>query len=158
MNTSAAQSHTFSKTVRLLLGLACLLVSSLHLACSESVSFHEAWIREPPPRSPAAAYVIIKNSTSTAIELTGVQTDVAERTEIHVMEHVSGIMKMRRTDSVTVAAGGELSLQSGATHLMLMGLRQPLRSGDVVELALQFADGTESIVQASVRKGGYGSN
>jgi copper(I)-binding protein len=74
------------------------------------------------------------------------------------MEHVEGIMKMRRIDSVTIAAGASLALQSGATHLMLMGLRRPLRSGDAVELRLQFADGTERLVQAPVRKGGYESD
>ena len=142
--------------VRRLLGLACLL-TSLPLGCSTSVSVDDAWVREPPPRSPAAAYAIIENSTSSVIELTGVQTDVAERAEIHVMEHVEGIMKMRRIDSVTIAAGASLALQSGATHLMLMGLRRPLRSGDAVELRLQFADGTERLVQAPVRKGGYES-
>ena len=86
------------------------------------------------------------------------ETQAAERTEIHIMEHSNGRMTMRKADGVSVPAGEEIELESGGTHLMLMQLRQPLKVGDEVELQLSFADGTQLKIMAPVRKGGYASH
>ena len=125
------------------------------LGCGESIGVRDAWIREPPPRSPAAGYLIIENRSALPVEFVGAETAAAERTEIHVMEYGNGKMTMHRADSVTVPADGKVALQSGGTHLMLMKLRRELQAGDDVTLVLRFADGTVKRVVAPVRKGGY---
>lgn len=121
------------------------------------IAVRDAWIREPPPRSPAAGYLVIENRGGDSVELIAAETQAAERTEIHIMEHSNGRMTMRKADSVSVPAGEEIELESGGTHLMLMQLRQPLKAGDEVELQLSFADGTQLKIMAPVRKGGYAS-
>lgn len=124
----------------------------------DPIAVRDAWIREPPPRSPAAGYLVIENRGGDAVELVAAETAVATRTEIHIMEHKDGRMSMRKADGISVPAGGEVALKSGGTHLMLMQLRQPLMAGDEVELLLRFANGAERRIKAPVRKGGYASD
>ena len=120
----------------------------------DPIVVRDAWIREPPPRSPAAGYLVIENRGGEPVELVAVATEAAEQTEIHVMEYKNDRMTMRRVAGLQVPAGGEVALKPGGTHLMLMELRQPLRDGDEVELVLRFGDGTERRTQMSVRKRG----
>ncbi|MEE3258880.1 MAG: copper chaperone PCu(A)C [Candidatus Latescibacterota bacterium] len=141
---------------------ACVFCALLTLTgCGEKapagapIVVRDAWIREPPPRSPAAGYLLIENRGSEPVELIGAETAVAERTEIHIMEHRGDAMTMRRAASVSVPAGEEVTLKSGGTHLMLMKLRQPLKTGDEVELVLRFGDGTQQRIKAPVRKGSH---
>ena len=120
----------------------------------DPIVVRDAWIREPPPRSPAAGYLVVENRGGESVELVAVATEAAEQTEIHVMEYKNDRMTMRRVEGLQVPAGGEVALKPGGTHLMLMELRQPLRDGDEVELVLRFDDGTERRTQVPVRKKG----
>ena len=120
----------------------------------DPIVVRDAWIREPPPRSPAAGYLVIENRGGEPVELVAVATEAAEQTEIHVMEYKNDRMTMRRVAGLQVPAGGEVALKPGGAHLMLLELRQPLRDGDEVELVLCFGDGTERRTQVPVRKKG----
>ena len=120
----------------------------------DPIVVRDAWIREPPPRSPAAGYLVIENRGGEPVALVAVATEAAERAEIHVMEHKDDRMTMRRVEELQIPTGEEVALKPGGTHLMLMELRQPLRDGDEVELVLRFGDGTERRVQMPVQKRG----
>ena len=120
----------------------------------DPIVVRDAWIREPPPRSPAAGYLVIENRGDDLVELVAVATEAAEQTEIHVMEYKDDRMTMRRVAKLQIPAGEEVALKPGGTHLMLMELRRSLRDGDEVELVLRFGDGTERRVQMPVQKKG----
>jgi copper(I)-binding protein len=120
----------------------------------DPIVVRDAWIREPPPRSPAAGYLVIENRGGEPVELVAVATEAAEQTEIHIMEYKDDRMTMRQVAGLQVPAGEEVALKPGGAHLMLMELRQPLRDGDEVELVLRFGDGTERRTQMPVRKKG----
>jgi len=116
------------------------------------IAVRDAWLREPPPLSPAAGYLVIENNCAAPVALVGAATAAAARTEIHVMENNNGRMTMDRVDSLNIAAGATLELKSGASHLMLLQLLRPLKAGGEVELALRFGDGSEHKITAPVRK------
>ena len=120
----------------------------------DPIVVRDAWIREPPPRSPAAGYLVIENRGGDPVELVAVATEAAAQAEIHVMEYKDDRMTMRRVAKLQVPAGEEVALKPGGTHLMLMELRRPLRDGDEVELALRFGDGKEKRIQMPVQKKG----
>ncbi len=139
------------------IAVAFLLVSVFGCAkehTGDPIVVRDAWIREPPPRSPAAGYLVVENRGGESIAWVAVETEVAEQTEIHVMEYKDDRMTMRRVAELPIPAGEEVALEPGGTHLMLMELRQPLRDGDEVELVLRFGDGTERRVQMRVQKKG----
>lgn len=118
----------------------------------DPIVVRDAWIREPPPRSPAAGYLVIENRGGDPVALVGLATEAAEQTEIHIMEHKDDRMTMRQVAELQILAGEEVALKPGGAHLMLMELRRPLRDGDEVELLLRFGNGTERRVQVPVRK------
>ena len=140
--------------MKIVSALLLLVVGCGQEHTGDPIVVRDAWIREPPPRSPAAGYLVVENRGGESVELVAVATEAAEQTEIHVMEYKNDRMTMRRVEGLQVPAGGEVALKPGGTHLMLMELRQPLRDGDEVELVLRFDDGTERRTQVPVRKKG----
>ena len=140
--------------MKIVSALLLLVVGCGQEHTGDPIVVRDAWIREPPPRSPAAGYLVVENRGGESVELVAVATEAAEQTEIHVMEYKNDRMTMRRVEGLQVPAGGEVALKPGGTHLMLMELRQPLRDGDEVELVLRFGDGTERRIQVPVRKKG----
>ena len=50
-------------------------------------------------------------------------------------------MKMVKMDGgITIPAGAEHQLARGGDHVMLMGLKQPLKTGDKITLTLDMGD------------------
>ena len=140
--------------MKIVSALLLLVVGCGQEHTGDPIVVRDAWIREPPPRSPAAGYLVVENRGGESVELVAVATEAAEQTEIHVMEYKNDRMTMRRVEGLQVPAGGEVALKPGGTHLMLLELRRPLRDGDEVELVLRFGDGTERRIQVPVRKKG----
>ena len=140
--------------MKIVSALLLLVVGCGQEHTGDPIVVRDAWIREPPPRSPAAGYLVIENRGGDPVELVAVATEAAAQAEIHVMEYKDDRMTMRRVAELQIPAGEEVALKPGGTHLMLMELRRPLRDGDEVELALRFGDGTERRVQMPVQKKG----
>jgi hypothetical protein len=67
------------------------------------------------------------------------------------MSAMSGTMTMKRVTSVAVPAGGEVTFKPGSYHVMLIGLKKPLKAGDTVELHLRFEKAGAIDVSAPVR-------
>lgn len=92
-----------------------------------------AIIAQPLSRSEASLYLIVHNGTPQDDELVGISTSVASMATLH--DSFSG-GKMASIASVPVPRGGELRLEPGARHGMLMGLTKDLRAGDTVFVTL----------------------
>ena len=86
----------------------------------------------------SAVYLTVVNGGQ-ADRLTGVSSDVAERVELHTTVIEDGVMAMQPLDDgADVPADGELRLETGGIHVMLMGLDEPLRVDDSFLLTLDF--------------------
>jgi copper(I)-binding protein len=124
------------------------------------VTTRDAWIREAvlPEGSPTAApehdhdetmssgvisalYLALENNTSAAMQLTGVETEVARVVEMHQSQSQNGLMQMRPVESVEVPAGGEVVFEPGGFHIMLIDINRPLGPGDEVAVTLIFNTG-----------------
>lgn len=89
-----------------------------------------------------SAYMTLVNRGDSDIKLTGASSPAANSVTLHnTVRRAGGQMSMEHLMSATVAAGGRLELKSGGMHLMLMGLKKPLRDGDSVRVSLQFEGG-----------------
>ena len=140
--------------MKIVSALLLLVVGCGQEHTGDPIVVRDAWIREPPPRSPAAGYLVIENRGGDPVELVAVATEAAAQAEIHVMEYKDDRMTMRRVAKLEIPAGEEVALKPGGAHLMLMELRRPLRDGDEVELVLRFGDGKEKRIQMPVQKKG----
>ena len=64
---------------------------------------------------------------------------VADHVEIHEMATKDGVMTMRaQPNGVTIEPGTTVAFSPGGYHLMLMGLKAPLKEGDRVKAVLTF--------------------
>ena len=112
----------------------------------------DAYARAVPPGQPnSAAFMRIINPTAEALALVDASSSVARVVELHTHVQEDGMMKMRRVERIDVPAKGEVILQPGGLHLMLIGLTQPLAAGDPVDLRLSFDNGATLAVTAETR-------
>lgn len=64
-----------------------------------------------------------------------------------------GMMMMQEIDGLAVPAGGEVSLEPGSYHVMLMMLAEPLETGATFDLTLTFEQAGDVVVNVEVREG-----
>ena len=115
---------------------------------SGDLAFGDAWARASATSvaRAGAAYVSIANTGAEDDVLTGGASAVANRVEIHIHKHEDGVMKMRPAGDVTIPAGEEVTMGPGGLHVMLMGLKQPLKEGEMFEVTLTFQNAGEVTV------------
>ena len=123
---------------RRLVLLAAVLGASAAQAQANSVKVENAWARATPPRAEVGA-VYLTLTASAADRLVGVSTPVASTAEVHEMSVENGVMRMRETPGVMLPAGQPVVLGPGGYHVMLMGLKAPLKQGQTIPLHLTFA-------------------
>ena len=86
-----------------------------------------------------AAYMTITNMGGQDDALVAVRYNGAKKSEIHTMEMVSDVMKMRPVDgALTIPAGQTVRLKPGGLHLMFMGLTERPMAGDEAIISLDF--------------------
>jgi copper(I)-binding protein len=84
-----------------------------------------------------AAYFTI-TGTGAPDRLIGASTPVAATAELHESMADMGTMKMRPLAGLTLAPNKPVKLSPGGYHVMLTGLKAPLKQGDSFPLTLQF--------------------
>lgn len=97
-----------------------------------------------------AAYLTVHNSSKHADRLIGAVTKISKRASLHTHLHENGVMKMRPIDGIVIPAHGMAELKPGGDHVMLMGLKAPLKMGDHFPLALVFEKAGEIPIMVTV--------
>ena len=100
-----------------------------------------------------AVYMRLMNEGDTDDRLVSVETDVAEAAELHETRMENDIMKMSPLDAVAVPAGGSATLEPGGMHVMLIGLKKELATGDAFELRLNFEQSGSQTIEVEVTQG-----
>ncbi len=85
-----------------------------------------------------AILLTLKNTGKEDDKIISAQSPAATETEIHEMSETNGVMKMREIGAVTIKAGEEIAFTPNGYHIMLLGLKEPLKAGDVRPLMLKF--------------------
>ena len=111
-----------------------------HHAHDKAIMITDVIIRQTTPQAGAtAAYAIIHNHGSHDDRLVSASVSFAKKAEIHEMKLEGDVMKMRElTGGLIIPAGSSVALKSGAEHIMLMGLTEPIRKDSLYEIAFQF--------------------
>jgi copper(I)-binding protein len=99
----------------------------------------------------SAVYMTIVNG-ATPDRLLKAQTEVASAAELHTVEMKDGMMQMHPVEGgIAVPANGQVELKPGGFHVMLIGLKQELKPGMTISLALTFEKAGVKQVTADVR-------
>ncbi len=116
------------------------------------LTISDYWIAESLGAQPnTAAYMTITSAAGTDDRLVAVRADFANMASLHRTVTEDGTSRMEGLTAVIIPAGGTVTLAPGATHLMLMGLADPLEANGEAELTLVFLDAGEVTFPAPVR-------
>jgi copper(I)-binding protein len=118
-----------------------------------AIEIKAPWARATPGQAQnGAAYLTIISPTTD--RLTAASSPVAKKAELHTMSMEGGIMRMRPLTAVDIPAGQTVTLGPGGTHIMLLGLTQPLREGQSFPLTLSFDHAGPRQVTVVIEKAG----
>ena len=131
--------------------LASLAVASPLGAQPPTLVVQNAWVRATPGAEVAAAYLTLRNVSSSPVTVTGVESPVAGHAMIHETTVQGGQSKMRPHEQLIVAPGMTVKFEPGGLHVMLHDLKQPLTAGQTVPLVITLAGGGTLQVTAAVR-------
>jgi copper(I)-binding protein len=145
------------KAIRIvLLVVGFVFAAGAASAQTGGLQVENAWARATPGKSQiGAAYVTIQSPTPD--RLVAASTPVAKEAQLHTMEMSGMVMKMRPISGVDIPADKPVTLGPGGMHIMLMGLKEPLKAGQSFPLTLNFAKaGTRTVDVAVERVGATG--
>jgi copper(I)-binding protein len=133
------------------IAFAAFLLASCGQGGAPAVEVSDAWARQTlPGATSGAAYFTLANSGSAADSLLGVSTPVGEA-GVHSTAMDSGVMRMRPVERLQVDPGARITLRPGGDHVMLMGLKRPLRAGETFPMTLAFEKSGQKLVHVRVR-------
>lgn len=116
-----------------------------------SVSVRDPWVKAVDTGM-TSAFGIITNPSDTELVLVEAATTVASEVELHDTVDNGGQTQMRELETgFVIPADGEHELAPGGDHLMLMGVDEAIRPGDVVTFTLTFDDGSTLEVDAPAK-------
>jgi periplasmic copper chaperone A len=126
--------------------LAMLVVAQ---ANADEVKVSKAWVLATAPGQDSAS-VQLTITSKKAATLIGVASGSAQSAEIHSMVMEGDVMKMQALEELPLPAKTPVTLGAEGIHLMLFGLRNPLKAGHKLPFALtvKFADGKTDIIRA----------
>ena len=132
--------------------LAALLLASCGQSGSPNVQIKDAWARETVAgQTSTAAYFTIDNAGTADDRLTGITIAAPASASLHATESSGGVSRMREMSSgLAIPAGSTISLEPGATHVMIMGLSGPIKAGDTLKLGLRFEKSGEKPIDVPV--------
>ena len=84
-----------------------------------------------------AAFMEI-NTSSHKDKVISAESDVAERVELHTHIMEKGVMKMREVKHFKLEETGLYTLEPSGDHIMLIGLKKPLKVGETFPLTINF--------------------
>ena len=140
--------------IRRLMCAATLMLASL-AASAHSYKVGSIGIDDPRARPTVSgqqvggAYMTLVNKGA-ADRLLSATTAVAAAVQMHIMAMDGDVMTMREVDAVDLSAGQTVEFKPGGFHLMLMGLKAPLKLGDKFAMTLRFEKAGEVVITVHV--------
>lgn len=141
----------FRRCIALLAAAVLSLPAAAHDYELGTLAINHPWSRPTMPgMSMGVAYLSITNRGAKPDALIGASMSLAESVEIHQTRVVDGMARMRPMSEVPLPAGATVKIEPGGTHLMLVGLKEPLVAGRRLPLTLEFREAGSITVELSV--------
>ncbi|EQC43890.1 copper chaperone PCu(A)C [Bacteriovorax sp. Seq25_V] len=131
--------------------ITLVLVSLTSLAMDEIHVVNPTIKILPPGSTMTSISMNIMNHSKKDIKLLGATGEFAKTFELHSMEMSNGMMKMRKVDQIEIKKDSSVELKSGGYHVMVFGLKSPLKEDQVVNLKLLFDDNKEVTVDVKAK-------
>lgn len=120
---------------------------------AQSLAISDAWIKYLPQPIPVrSGYMSVTNDSAAVISVTGVESEVFTRIEIHETVTKDGMMSMQPVLPLDILPNETVNLAPGGYHLMMMNPVRQINPGDQVEVTLHFEDGQSQPLQMTVKE------
>lgn len=117
------------------------------------IHVQDVWAAPSFSQNNGVVYFALHNPESKADALLSAEAaTIAKVTELHTHTHDGDVMRMRKVERVPLPAGQEVRFVPGGLHVMLIGLKQPLRDGDRFPLTLTFRHAPAQTLEVPVSK------
>ena len=97
-----------------------------------------------------AVYMTLTNNSLKVDRLLSVTTAASETAQLHESVEKDGVATMKHLEALEIPAGGTVELKPGGIHVMLTGLKAPLKKGGMIMLELKFEQAGTVEVMAQV--------
>jgi hypothetical protein len=118
----------------------------------DNIKIKDPWMRPSSEKMSTALYFVIENNSEIADTLFQVDSELAERVEIHETYSEGDMMGMRKVDFIVIEGKSSFELKPGAHHIMLMKLKKNISDGDKGEFVLHFKQAGEMKITAIAKK------
>ena len=109
-----------------------------------------------PGQSVIAVYIdAIKNSSNKDVDLITVSSPAAKSIEIHSMQIVNNVMKMKKEEKITIPANSKVSLgkkNPNGYHLMVFDVSPQITEKNMFTTTLSFSNGENIRTNVTVKK------
>ncbi|MCA0432901.1 MAG: copper chaperone PCu(A)C [Proteobacteria bacterium] len=139
---------------RTLLATLAVLPLGGQWAWASSIMVMDAYARASltPVAKTGAVYLQVMNHGSEADALIKVTSDASESAQVHETKMVGDVMQMRPMERLDIEPNQTVKLAPGGNHIMLEGLKAPLKNGSTISLLLTFEKAGEIRLDVPVRK------
>jgi copper(I)-binding protein len=122
------------------IALTLMLTAASAFADTNTIIISHAHARATVPgQTTGAVYLDIENRGKIDDKLLRIATPVAQSAEVHSMTMDGTIMRMREVGQIDLKPAAKISMAPNeGYHIMLVGLKQPLKSGQKIPLGLRF--------------------
>ena len=118
--------------------LISLFALPVMVRAADTARISDAWARATPGQAAnCAVYLTIQTTQDDTV--LAASTPIAASASLHLHQMVDGVARMMPVARVDVAGGTPFRFAPMGYHIMLTGLKTPLKAGDAFPITLQFA-------------------
>ncbi|WP_241988178.1 copper chaperone PCu(A)C [Cryobacterium sp. MDB2-10] len=127
-------------------------------AAADSLSIIDPWLKAADSGM-SAAFGTLENAGAVDVTVVSAESPASSMLQLHeTVSNAAGEMVMQQKQGgFIVPAGGSLELAPGGSHIMLMGLTNPIKAGDEESFILTLSDGS-TLSWTAVAKDYTGAN
>jgi hypothetical protein len=124
-------------------------------ARQNSIVIEHPWSRATPAGAKnGAVYATVINSGNSDDSLIGAATPVGGQVQFHSVVEENGVSRMRELPAVEVRPGAKVTFGPGGMHIMVVGLKEPLKEGQSFPMTMTFEKAGKIDVMVPVAKVG----
>jgi len=114
---------------------AALVLAALSAPALASVTVKDSWVRTTASYQKSSVAFMQITSSSDA-RLVKAESPVAKLVELHQMVMKNNVMKMQAAPAIDLPAGKLVELKPDGYMVMLTGLKQQIKQGDLIPISL----------------------
>lgn len=136
--------------------LLAIAPASAHEVIAGDITIIHPWARASSGMAKSGGvFMTIANDGSNDDRLNAAHTDIAVKTMLHRTVMDGNVMKMMPVKGgIVIPREDSVELKPGSYHIMLMGLKAPLKEGDSFPLTLTFEHAGNITLEVKVMKPG----